>query len=65
MVALKRELKAVAIIATAATAPVIGWKLGKWLGLARRRLPIKITQADGKNLNGGSHIVNSFFRFLG
>jgi len=65
MVALKGGLKAEAVIDTAATAPVIGWKLGKQLGLARRKLPVKITQADGRNLSGGSHIVNSSFRFSG
>ena len=64
MVALKGGLKAEAIIDTAATAPVIGWKLGKQLGLARRKLPVKIIQADGRNLSGRSHIVNSSFRFL-
>ena len=65
IVVLKGGLKAEAVIDTAATAPVIGWKLEKQLGLARRRLLIKIMQADGRNLSGGSYIVNSSFRFLG
>jgi len=43
MVVLKRGLKAEAVIDTAVTALIIGWKLGKQLGLARRRLPVKIT----------------------
>ena len=65
MVALKRGLKVETIIDIAVTAPIIGWKLGKQLGLAGRRLPVKITQADSKNLSRGSYIVNSSFRFLG
>jgi len=65
MVALKGGLRAEAVIDTAATAPIIGWKLGKQLGLARRKWPVKITQADSRNLSGGSHIVNSSCRFLG
>jgi len=63
MVVLKGGLEAEAIIDTAATAPVIRWKLGKQLGLARRRLPVKIMQADSRNLSGGSYIVNSSPRF--
>ena len=47
------------------TTPVIDWNLGKQLGLAQKRLSVKITQADGKNLSRESHIVNSSFRFLG
>jgi len=64
MVVLKEGLKAEAVIDTATTAPIIGCKLGKQLGLVRRRLPIKIIQADSKNLSRDSHIVNSTFRFL-
>ena len=65
IVTLKGRLKVEAVIDTAATAPVISWKLGKQLGLARRRLLVKIIQADSKNLSGGSYIGNSSFRFLG
>jgi len=64
MVVLKGGFKVETVIDIAATAPVIGWKLGKQLGLARRRLPVKIIQADGKNLNEESYIVTSSFRFL-
>ena len=62
---IERRTQVEAVIDIAATAPVIGWKLGKQLELARRRLPITITEVDGTNLSRGSHIVNSSFRFLG
>jgi len=43
MVALKGGIKAETVIDTTVTASIISWKLGKQLGLARRRLSIKIT----------------------
>ena len=52
------------IIDTAATTPIIGWKLGKQLGLAQRKMPVKITLVDSRNLSRGSYIINSSFRFL-
>ena len=64
MVVLKGGIKAEAVIDPGATTLVIGWKLGKKLGLARRRLPVHISQADGNRLKGGSQGINSPFRFL-
>ena len=53
-----------AVIDTAASGPVVSPRIGRKLGMLKRVLAARISQADGGTLKGGKQVVNTSFKFL-
>ena len=51
-----------AIVDCAASAPVVGKRLAKKLGVWTRALKVNVRQGDGSHLSGGNFIVNTWFK---
>ena len=48
-----------AVVDCRASAPIIGPKIAKRLGVWKRRKKIKIQQGDGSNIKGGKYVINT------
>ena len=52
-----------AVIDTGATAPVVGPKIAKWMGVWKWAKSIRVKQGDGSFMKGGKFVVNLQFFF--
>ena len=64
IVCLSGGIRAEAVLDTAASGPVVNPGLVKKIVTLKCKTKAKISQADGGPMKGGTHVVNTSFKFL-
>ena len=52
-----------AVMGPGATAPIVGQKIAKYMGVWRYAKKIHVKQGDGSNMKGGKFVVNSYLSY--
>ena len=51
-----------AIVDSGASAPVVGERVAKKLGVWKRARKVRVKQGDGSHLSGGNFVINHWFQ---